>query len=60
MDENRNKAIWSWNYNQGEPFPWPCSKCGSLVKMEKIGNSNRTKYVRCPKCGFEERGGTNE
>ena len=46
--------MWGWNYNHGKPFPWPCGKCGSLVKMEKIGNPNETMFVRCPKCGFEE------
>jgi len=55
MDEKKPDAIWSWNYNHGTSFSWPCSKCGLLVKMEEIDNPNQTKYVRCPKCGFKEK-----
>jgi len=50
MYEKKTDVGWSWNYNHGELFPWPCSKCGSLVKIEKIGNPNQTMYARCPKC----------
>lgn len=53
-DDNAQKAIWSWNYNYGKPYPMPCKKCGALVEMEKIGYRSQTMHVRCPECGYEE------
>ncbi len=55
MDDRKTDAIWSWDYNHGKPFPWLFSKCGLLIKMEKIGNPTKTMYVKCPKCGFKEK-----
>ncbi|MFW6122052.1 MAG: hypothetical protein ACOC80_14310 [Petrotogales bacterium] len=54
MNDEKTEAIWSWNYNHGKEYPWPCSRCGALVKMEKTGHRSRTMYVRCPECGYEE------
>jgi len=42
MNGRKTDAIWSGDYNHGKPFPWPCSKCGLLVKMEKISNPTQT------------------
>ena len=52
---NKDKAIWSWDYNYGKAFPWPCNKCGALVEMEKISIGNPINLVKCPNCGFKQK-----
>ena len=52
---NRDKAVWSWDYNYGKAYPWPCDKCGALVEMEKISIKNPINLVRCPNCGFKQK-----
>jgi len=54
MNDEKTRAIWSWNYNYRKPYPMPCKKCGSLAGMEKIGYRNQTMHVRCSECGYEE------
>ena len=54
MKYDGRKTVWSWQYNDGRSYPWPCNRCGALVEMEKIVYQNKATYVRCPVCSHKE------
>lgn len=48
------EAVWSWQYNYGRSYSWPCNRCGALVEMEKIDFQNQPMYVKCPVCNYKK------